>query len=761
MMKAPTAWFVGASLILCLALGCKRDPQVQKRNYVDKGASYFQQGKYREAVIEYQSALQIDPRFAEAHRGLAESFLRLGNYRGAYQELLAAVEIDPADAKAQIDLGDLLLAGRNAAEARKHAEAVLRDNPQSPDAEILLAGADAAQNDVPNAIQEAQQAIQMDPNRSLSYLFLAQLQERNKDLVSADKNFQKAISLDPKSSSALITYGQFFARQNRFPDAEKQFQAAVSASPQDPMVRATLARLYLTEGRKDLAEQSLRDAKTALKDNSRGYAILGEFYLAQGEADKASAEYASLHADHPKDARVTRTYAQVLISQNRLDEAAKLDDQLLKASPQDIDAMVIHGDILTRQGKPADAVPILEAAVKAAPDNPAAHYRLGLAYAGVSNYGLAQTEWAQAERLRPNMIEPERALALLAAREGDATLLADSSSQLTKLEPQSAEGYVWHAEALQAKGDTAGAESDLNKAIAKAPQDAAAYTRLGALRMSQKKFDEAAKAYSQALALNSSAVDALTGLVNIDLERKQPQQALRRVQDQISKVPASSNMYLLLGQAQSQNSNRAAAQAAFQKAVDIDPNNTTAYLFLARSEADQGSADQAIANYQQAIQRNPRDFRTYIFLGSLFEARGDWQKAEDTYQEALQVQPDYAIAANNLAYLMLEHDGNINVALSLAQTARKGMPNVPSAADTLGWAYYRQGVYSSAIDTLQEAVNENPDNPTFHYHLGLAYEKAKNLAMAKKQLEYTLKISPNYPHADEIKSLLSQSTQTN
>jgi cellulose synthase operon protein C len=246
-----------------------------------------------------------------------------------------------------------------------------------------------------------------------------------------------------------------------------------------------------------------------------------------------------------------------------------------------------------------------------------------------------------------------------------------------------------------------------------------------------------------------------------NLEHKQPQQALRRVQGQLSKVPPSSNLYVLLGQAESQNSDRAAAQAAFQKAVDIDPNNTTAYLFLARSEADQGSADQAVANYQQAIQHNPRDVRSYIFLGSLFEARGDWQKAEDTYQKALQVQPNYAIAANNLAYLLLEHDGNINVALSLAQTARKGMPNVPSAADTLGWAYYRQGVYSSAIDTLQEAVNGNPDNPTFHYHLGLAYEKANNLAMAKKQFAYTLKISPNYPHADEIKSLLSQSTQTN
>ena len=118
--------------------------------------------------------------------------------------------------------------------------------------------------------------------------------------------------------------------------------------------------------------------------------------------------------------------------------------------------------------------------------------------------------------------------------------------------------------------------------------------------------------------------------------------------------------------------------------------------------------DQAITNYQRGIQDNPREVTLCVSLGSLFELRGDWQRAEDLYNEALQVQPDDAIAANNLAYLMLEHGGNVNVALTLAKTGQRGMPNVPSSADTLGWAYYYQGAYSSAIDTLQQAANEDP-----------------------------------------------------
>src|ERR1700689_401966 len=131
-MRTRGTWLLWISLVLLLSAiaGCKRDPQVQKKKFADKASSYFQQGKYREAAIEYANALQIDPKFADAHYGLAQSFIKLGNFRGAYQELMATVDIDPANAKAQVDLGNILLAGRNGDEARKHAEVALPDNPK-------------------------------------------------------------------------------------------------------------------------------------------------------------------------------------------------------------------------------------------------------------------------------------------------------------------------------------------------------------------------------------------------------------------------------------------------------------------------------------------------------------------------------------------------------------------------------------------------------------------------------------------------------
>ena len=66
--------------------------------------------------------------------------------------------------------------------------------------------------------------------------------------------------------------------------------------------------------------------------------------------------------------------------------------------------------------------------------------------------------------------------------------------------------------------------------------------------------------------------------------------------------------------------------------------------------------------------------------------------------------------------------------MSLAQAARRGLPDSPNAADTLGWAYYQKGAYGSAISMLQEALklqekSKAPESAAIHYHLGMAYQK--------------------------------------
>ncbi len=283
---------------------------------------------------------------------------------------------------------------------------------------------------------------------------------------------------------------------------------------------------------------------------------------------------------------------------------------------------------------------------------------------------------------------------------------------------------------------------------------------MGDLLYAQKDYDGANKFYVQASQKEPNSFDALNGQVNVALAKKQPTQALKLVQDALARVPNSAALYLLLGETEMRSQDSAKAEAAYQKSLDLDPKNTNAALYLASLQNARGSEDQAIATYQKAIASSPNDARIYVGLGVVYEKKGDWQQAEDQYKRALGIQPDYALAANNLAYLYLEHGGDLSVASSLAQTARKGMPDSPNSADTLGWAYYKQGVYIGAIDMFQKAIAESKalggDNPTYHYHLGLAYQKSGKLDLAKKELELALKLNPSAPEAEQVKQALSE-----
>jgi cellulose synthase operon protein C len=115
-------------------------------------------------------------------------------------------------------------------------------------------------------------------------------------------------------------------------------------------------------------------------------------------------------------------------------------------------------------------------------------------------------------------------------------------------------------------------------------------------------------------------------------------------------------------------------------------------------------------------------------------------------------------AANNLAYLLLEHGGNVDVALSLAQTARRALPDAPNTADTMAWAYINKGVYGLAIDLLQEAIKASPSNPTYYYHLGVAYQKNKDRVHSRERFEHALQLNPPESLAVEIRKMMAESS---
>src|SRR5436190_4138045 len=284
---------------------------------------------------------------------------------------------------------------------------------------------------------------------------------------------------------------------------------------------------------------------------------------------------------------------------------------------------------------------------------------------------------------------------------------------------------------------------------------------MGNLSTLLQKPAEAENWYKQALTRGPASSDALRGLVTIYLARKDTDKAVTTLKNQIAVVPNNSIFYDLLGSVLLSKKDYAGAEAALQKSVEINPKNADAYIKLGQSQTTRGAVDDALATYQAAHTANPQEPALQILLGGIYERKHDLEKAKSAYEAALQLKNDNPLASNNLAYVLLETKGNVDIALQLARTARRGMPESSSVADTLGWAFYQKGIYRSAIDMFQEAIklaakNKEPDNATYHYHLGLAYAKAEQPALAKQHFERVLRIDPKYSDADDVRKELAQ-----
>lgn len=95
------------------------------------------------------------------------------------------------------------------------------------------------------------------------------------------------------------------------------------------------------------------------------------------------------------------------------------------------------------------------------------------------------------------------------------------------------------------------------------------------------------------------------------------------------------------------------------------------------------------------------------------------------------------------------------MALQLALTAKAKYPNLPEVNDTLGWVYYKKDLLGQAILYLQQSLDVEPNNPVYHFHLGMAYGRKGEDAKARRLLEAALRLDPNVSNASVAKKTLA------
>jgi tetratricopeptide (TPR) repeat protein len=705
-----------------LLASCSSDPNTRKLKYLNSGESYFKTGKYQEAVIQFRSALEIDPRFAAAHYQLGRTYLALRNPGSAYVELTESVTVDPSNSDAQLEFAELLIGRKQFDQAQSVAQKVLDAQPGSVRAHTILGEKHIFTRDFPKAIQEFQKVVALAPQRVENYAALGGAYSAAGRFSEAEDAYRKATETNPKSAQAHMSLSQFYFSQGGLAKAETEMQIACKLDPHAVPPRFLLARILLAMGKSDEAEKLYADLQTIAPKDPQAYRALGSFYASSGRMEKAIVEFRSQLRAHPKDIPVKEQLVETLLDLNRIGEAEPLNLEIMSANPADPKSLKSQGRILLSEGQFEKAKTALEGAVKADPDSAASYYFLGLAQRGAGLPDLAKVSFSRALELQPKLAQASAALASLTLKNGNRDEALRLAEDARRSNPNLPSAYFASAQALMAKGDARQAEAALQDTLRRDPV----------------------------------SLPALATLLNLYSQQGRMQEGLQRIAGLVQQYPQNAGLHFLLALSYFGVKDLAKAETNVRQALALDPKTPDAYTLLANIHLARGAAEEAKADLRAAIAAHPRSLLNYMALATQYEKEGNWEEAKKLCANAHEIDPVSPMVADELAFLYLEHGGDVNTAVSLAQIAKEKMPDSPVTADALGWAYYKLGSLSSAVVQLKESSDKAPNNPVYHYHLGMAYMASRQLDLARQSLRAALRTDPQFPYAANAKAALEQ-----
>jgi TolB-like protein/Flp pilus assembly protein TadD len=204
----------------------------------------------------FEEALALDPQYALAQAGLADSYSILG-----YHGFIAPTEAWPPARRAAeraVALAPDLAEGHNAlaivafardwnwGTADREFRRSLQLNPSYVQARVWYAVAclQATRGDHEAAIAEAREAVAMDPLSAYTHTMLAYVLNLAGHAEEAIEEARKAVESDPDSYWGQFALATAYHGAARFSEAEIAYQRSLSASGRNPLALANLGRLY-------------------------------------------------------------------------------------------------------------------------------------------------------------------------------------------------------------------------------------------------------------------------------------------------------------------------------------------------------------------------------------------------------------------------------------------------------------------------------------------------------------------------------------
>lgn len=564
---------------------------------------YAKSQRIREAVLEAQEVLKIEPDNVAAHRLLARIYVRtLGdlssgdvqreNLAKAVAQFQAILKIEPKDTNSALWLARLYRFENEHGEAEKVLRGVLKHDPEngpaleqlsqllidggrsqeavdlltqaagnsaSPEIYDLLGDAYSQEKEYAKAEDAYRKAVEADPDDTGHRRGLAQALMSQDKYEGALEQFKKLAELEPATAENYLRMGQLYRRLGKFDQAESSLVRAKQLAPGSLEVLYNEALLYEDQGRFDDAVKLLNDAIGGIKSNSGSegnpsalailYEQLGRAYREQQNYPAAIQTFQEMTKLGPE----AQKRAQMLLidtyrESRDIDRAIAETKKALDASPKDSNLIVT---LAMLYGEKTDT----DAAVKLL-------------------YGLLQGN-DKDEEITLDMAQVQER----GRRYADAEQSAKKAEQMARVPPEKENAWFM----------------------------------LGAIYERQKKFDEAEQQFRKVLAVNPKNAAVLNYFGYMLADRGvRVEEAISMLQRAIGEEPNNGAFLDSLGWAYYKQNKLAEAEEYLRKAADRQNHDPTVlghlgevYLKLGQTERAAELMERALAEWQKVL---PADY---------------------------------------------------------------------------------------------------------------------------------------------------------
>jgi len=403
------------------------------------------------------------------------------------------------------------------------------------------------------------------------------------DLRRAEFIYQQILQQNSGNADAWHLLGVIALQEKRHDQAIDCIRKAIHLHPAAALMHANLGVAYKALKRNSEAEACYRQALILQPDYAEAQFNLGRLLQEQGKQDEAAAAYRNAVRIKPDYAEAYNSLGQTLREQGQFTEAMSMLQIALKLRPAFPEAHINFGNILRDLKKPAQAAASYQEALRLKPDLAEAHNNLGCLYQEEKRLDDAVACFRQALLHKADFADARRNLGIVLPELGMVYLDRD----------QLDEAKACFEEALQID-----------------PTPAMVHNNLGTILDRQGKLTEAKARFETAIRLQPSLAIAYSNLGRILLSEGATERAResfeKAAQHDLQMFSAHYNLGLLFSKDENKLDQ---AEAAFRRAVEIEPDNATGHEALAALLAGQGKWAESIRCYDRAEQLAPTHWR--------------------------------------------------------------------------------------------------------------------------------------------------------